>query len=178
MGRNIRMDHQIKPVRDAQIVNTVGQLFREYADWLAIDLSFYGFDEEVAQLPDKCAPPAGDLLLAWSVAGEALGCADLRPLEMPGASEAKRLYVRAAARGNRRGPGVVRGDRRTRRRFGLPRGDTRHFADHDVGDRPLSRASFRRDSTVLEQYRPSRALLRQAASTKSEWLASRAGDPD
>ncbi len=81
------MGHQIRPVRDTQDLNTVRDLFREYVDSLDIDLAFQGFEAELAQLPGKYAPPTGDLLLAWSDTGEALGCVGLRQLERPGACE-------------------------------------------------------------------------------------------
>jgi ribosomal protein S18 acetylase RimI-like enzyme len=70
-------------------VELVRELFREYADSLGVDLSFQGFEEELAALP------AGyDILL---VAGDE-GCVGVRPFE-DGVCEMKRLYVRPSARG-------------------------------------------------------------------------------
>lgn len=64
-------------------------LFREYAAGLGVDLSFQGFDEEVAALPTGY-----DVLL---VAGSD-GCVGVRPFSH-GICEMKRLYVRPSARG-------------------------------------------------------------------------------
>jgi putative acetyltransferase len=84
-------------------VEIARELFLEYADWLAIDLRFQGFDKELATLPGDYAPPGGRLLLVLADDGPA-GCVALRPLAADTA-ELKRLYVRE----NWRGRGGVAG---------------------------------------------------------------------
>ena len=79
-------------------MDNVRALFREYADWLQVDLCFQDFESELATLPGKYAPPAGGLWLAR--AGEDLaGVVGLRPLTAQ-TCEMKRLWVRSGFRGH------------------------------------------------------------------------------
>jgi ribosomal protein S18 acetylase RimI-like enzyme len=73
------------------------RLIEEYAASLPFDLSFQGFEEELATLPGDYAPPNGRLLVARSHE-RSLGCVALRPLDGDTA-ELKRLWVRTEARG-------------------------------------------------------------------------------
>lgn len=76
------------------------RLFSEYAAMLGIDLAFQHFDDELASLPGKYAPPSGTLLIARPSPndGRAAGCVALRPFDA-GRCEMKRLFVRGEFRG-------------------------------------------------------------------------------
>lgn len=89
----------VTSVRNAEDLQDTIALFYEYAKWLGFDLSFQKFDEEMASMPGKYAPPQGELLLARNRMGEPIGCAALRPLGSDGVCEMKRLYVTEGGRG-------------------------------------------------------------------------------
>jgi GNAT superfamily N-acetyltransferase len=80
-------------------------LFREYSDWLGVDLSFQNFEQEVAGLPGDYTPPSGCLLIA-ETAHHAAGCIALRRLDDE-IGEMKRLYVRPEFRGTGLGRRLV-----------------------------------------------------------------------
>ena len=97
------MPFRIVPARTAAEFQDAVRLFGTYAGTLGVDLSFQNFEEELENMPGDYAPPKGELLLARAADGEAVGCVALRPLDIPGCCEMKRLYV--ARKGRRLGAG-------------------------------------------------------------------------
>ena len=89
----------IRPVRTLEDLQAVVGLFAGYAASLPVDLGYQDFDAELAGLPGKYTPPAGELLLARDPEGEALGCVGLRPIPFEGCCEMKRLFLLPTARG-------------------------------------------------------------------------------
>lgn len=87
----------IVQVESATQLDQARQLCREYAENLGINLCFQNFEQELAELPGRYAPPLGRLLLALSDE-KLVGCIALRKID-EGVCEMKRLYVRPDFRG-------------------------------------------------------------------------------
>jgi ribosomal protein S18 acetylase RimI-like enzyme len=96
-------DYRSAAPGDMPLVRT---LFEEYGQSLGIDLSFQGFDHELASLPGKYAPPDGTVILAFHE-GTPCGCVALRKIDAR-TCEMKRLYVRPGTRGLGVGRELVR----------------------------------------------------------------------
>ncbi len=80
-----------------QQIKIAAELFREYQQFLNVDLCFQGFEQELASLPGKYAPPSGAILLAEHM-GEIAGCVAVRLLN-DDVCEMKRLFVKDEFRG-------------------------------------------------------------------------------
>ena len=89
-------DTVISPFAERDL-EPVRRLFQEYADSLSVDLAFQSFDDEVAGLPGRYAPPTGALLVA-RVDEEQIGCVALRAIDIE-TCELKRLFVHPTRRG-------------------------------------------------------------------------------
>lgn len=87
---------RIENVADAS-VDGARELFVEYVDSLAVDLSFQDFERELAEFPRAYLPPGGALIMAFREDMPA-GCVAMHELS-PGVCEMKRLYVRRDHRG-------------------------------------------------------------------------------
>ena len=76
--------------------NEASILFKEYAAWLNIDLSFQYFDEELLGLKEMYALPHGVILLIKED-GLFNGCVAVRKKEL-GIAELKRMYIKPMSR--------------------------------------------------------------------------------
>jgi GNAT superfamily N-acetyltransferase len=90
--------YSIRPAGGPADLEAARTLFLEYATWLAEDLCFQGFEQELATLPGKYAPPDGRLFLACD-GDTPIGCIALRRFDAD-SGEVKRLYVQPAHRGH------------------------------------------------------------------------------
>jgi len=72
-------------------------LFKEYALWLNIDLSFQSFEKELVELKKMYASPKGMITLCRAN-GQYVACVAVRPNEV-GIAEIKRMFVRPDFRG-------------------------------------------------------------------------------
>lgn len=80
-------------------------LIEEYVAEIGVDLTFQGYEEELARFPGEFSPPYGAVLLATERA-EPIGVVTLRRFSDT-VAEMKRLYVRPE--GRRRGLGTALG---------------------------------------------------------------------
>ncbi|MBO6521563.1 MAG: GNAT family N-acetyltransferase [Rhodospirillales bacterium] len=99
-----RIAFDISVGRGPADMDTVREMFAEYQQWLGVDLCFQDFENELAGLPGKYAPPEGEVFIARDGADVA-GIVAVRPVGDPAEklSEMKRLYVRDRWRGRRLG---------------------------------------------------------------------------
>lgn len=83
-------------------IDRTREIFRDYAESLAVDLCFQGFEAELVTLPGVYGAEVGGHLLLAYVNDELAGCGALRRFDdadYANACEMKRLYVRPAFRG-------------------------------------------------------------------------------
>jgi ribosomal protein S18 acetylase RimI-like enzyme len=96
---------KIIQVETPETVAVAQAIFREYEAWLGLDLCFQGFEDELAALPGKYAPPDGRLFLAY-LNDDLAGCIALRKLE-DNICEMKRLFVKEDFRGKHIGQMLI-----------------------------------------------------------------------
>ena len=70
------------------------KLFKEYATWLNIDLSFQNFEDELKELKTMYAAPQGGIVVC-KINNECVACVGLRKINNDTA-ELKRMYVQPA----------------------------------------------------------------------------------
>jgi putative acetyltransferase len=97
--------YEIIEAYSPQEIEAAGNLFLEYQKWLNIPLCFQGFEEEIAGLPGKYAPPEGRLYLI-KLGNNYIGCIGLRKIS-EGICEMKRLYVKPEHQGHGLGKKLV-----------------------------------------------------------------------
>ncbi len=106
-------------VANGKDLEQVRRLFVEYARSLPFHLSWQNFDEELATLPGRYAPPSGRILLA-KYDDAFVGCVALRQIG-DGICEMKRLFVQSPSRGKGVGKALAQGIIEEARRIGYKR---------------------------------------------------------
>ncbi|MDX2446690.1 MAG: GNAT family N-acetyltransferase [Desulfobacterales bacterium] len=97
---------QLIEVEKTEDIQTVRELFDEYAVAIGVDLTFQNFEQELIHIADMYMPPEGALLLAKHE-GMPAGCVGLRRIDSL-RCEMKRLYVRPTSRGKGLGKALCR----------------------------------------------------------------------
>lgn len=85
--------------------NAAASLFRQYAEWLNIDLGFQKFEEELQGLQNMYASPHGGIILSKNE-NEFTGCIAIRKTDTETA-ELKRMYVQPAFQHKGIGAGLL-----------------------------------------------------------------------
>lgn len=88
---------EINKITSSQDLEDVKQLFREYVEFLQVNLDFQDFESELDKLPAKYAEPEGTIFLA-KINNQPAGCIALWQLE-EGVCEMKRLFVKPEFQG-------------------------------------------------------------------------------
>jgi putative acetyltransferase len=77
--------------------SNAGDLFKEYAAWLGIDLSFQHFEEELAELKTMYKVPYGGIILC-KAENQIIGCVGIRKIDNE-IAELKRMFIKPAFQG-------------------------------------------------------------------------------
>ena len=104
VGITERVDEDAMPVRVAQAISpenvqSVKELFEQYAVLKGYEFGGVNFEEEIAALPGPYTPANGGRLLLATYEEEASGCVGLKKIDAK-TGEVKRLYVPPQYRGN------------------------------------------------------------------------------
>ena len=98
------MPEYIQVITDEEYA-VAASLFDQYATWLAIDLSFQNFEEELNNLKNMYAPPDGGIIL-FKTENDFSGCIAIRRIDADTA-ELKRMYVKPAFQHKGIGKGLL-----------------------------------------------------------------------
>lgn len=81
-------------------------LFKQYANWLNVDLSFQYFEEELENLNKMYAEPEGGIILC-KIENEYIGCVAIRKINNE-AAELKRMFIQPTHQGEGIGKELLR----------------------------------------------------------------------